>query len=186
MARPNATGRNDGRVFSRAGSLVNAFRATAVRGGGMNRLFQELMDDPILTHELNEAAKAVRQRAQLTLTGSARSGRVYSGTDFKGNKYRNHRASAPGEPPASLTGYLAKSLRLKRATKRQTRKVAKVSVRAPHAHLLEFGTVNMAPRPFLGPALNQARAATFTRLKGAALRSVRAAARKAKSQEFIQ
>ncbi len=169
--------------------------ASVLRGGGMNRFFKELMDDPSLRFELNEAAKAVKQKAQLLLTGYARSGRIYqkreaygiaSGSRAEGKWIAGsrHQASAPGEPPAELTGSLAKMIGLKRATKSQRRMVAKVSARAPHAHLLEWGTVKMLPRPFMGPAMNAARRANFQRLKAGALRSVRAAARAARAGDF--
>lgn len=61
---------------------------------------------------------------------------------------RQHTASAPGSPPARFTGNLLKSMK-GRASRRGYALV--VSAVAPHAHLLELGTVRAAARPFFAP-----------------------------------
>lgn len=63
-----------------------------------------------------------------------------------------HRASAPGEPPATDKGELVRSL---------TFDVGDMQVEvgaesgAPYAEYLEFGTQYMDERPFLGPAVGK-------------------------------
>lgn len=156
------------------------FVGSVLRGGGTQRFMQEMLADPELTDALNQAAGTVKQRAQILLRSGGRSGALYQVTR---GVYR--KASAPGEAPASFTGNLYKGVRVKRASKRQLRKVAKVIGGAPHSHLLEWGTLNMLPRPFMGPAMRASKAGNFIRLKGAALRSVKNAARAAKAQDVV-
>jgi HK97 gp10 family phage protein len=52
------------------------------------------------------------------------------------------------------TGALKKSLRIVSAKPRGSTVGAQVRSLAPHAHLVEFGTVKMAAQPFLRPALD--------------------------------
>jgi phage gpG-like protein len=65
-----------------------------------------------------------------------------------GKLYGSHRASAPGQPPAVLTGDLRASITHKvvRAGMFLTAMVGSNKYTAP---LLEFGTSKMAPRPFM-------------------------------------
>ncbi|MBL4838431.1 MAG: hypothetical protein JKY34_12725 [Kordiimonadaceae bacterium] len=67
---------------------------------------------------------------------------------------RQHTASAPGDAPNSDTGDLASSIFLKvdRANLSAT-----IGSRLEQAPALEFGTKNMAARPFLRPAANYVR-----------------------------
>jgi HK97 gp10 family phage protein len=61
-----------------------------------------------------------------------------------------HRASAPGQAPASDTGKLVGSIR----TKYYIRKLqGLVNCSVKYGGWLEFGTVRMAERPFMRPAL---------------------------------
>ncbi len=61
-----------------------------------------------------------------------------------------HQASAPGEAPASDTGYLVnnRSINIDTASIRAT-----LSFHAAYAVFLEYGTDRMEPRPFARPAL---------------------------------
>jgi HK97 gp10 family phage protein len=59
------------------------------------------------------------------------------------------RASAPGEPPASQSGKLLRSIQI--VTSRITGVLVRIS--APHARWLERGTKKMEPRPFIRPAI---------------------------------
>lgn len=81
----------------------------------------------------------------------AKSGRYYAipgvKSSRKGGGGRRHRASAPGQAPARLTGALAGSVGVKRSFMS-----AIVYVSTKYAAHLEYGTVNMAARPFLRPA----------------------------------
>jgi HK97 gp10 family phage protein len=69
-----------------------------------------------------------------------------------------NRPSAPGEPPGRVTSMLFRSI-YGRSSKRGYAMVAGTT--APHAHLLEIGTPNMAARPLMPMALaNQRDAVT--------------------------
>lgn len=63
---------------------------------------------------------------------------------------RTHQASAPGQPPANDTGFLANNIK---AEVNQTEPMT-VELRslAPYSVHLEYGTTKMAARPFLRPA----------------------------------
>lgn len=74
--------------------------------------------------------------------------------------YGRHRASAPGQPPARDTGALANSIAFKYngiggrlLAGGPSGIVYSSSEYAPH---LEYGTVHMAPRPFMRPAAKRA------------------------------
>jgi HK97 gp10 family phage protein len=71
-----------------------------------------------------------------------------------GRRYRRrgviHQASAPGEAPASDTGRLVQSIRVKHEPGSK-RAIVVASTR--YAVDLEFGTRHMAARPFLRPAV---------------------------------
>jgi HK97 gp10 family phage protein len=82
-------------------------------------------------------------------------------------KRRNitHKASAPGEPPATDTGFLVSQIFAKVDVNKLG---AQVESRAPYSKFLEFGTVNMEARPFLMPAFEQSKPrikAIFAKLK---------------------
>lgn len=80
------------------------------------------------------------------------SGRIYT----RYNPIRMHQASAPGEPPMSDTGRLARRIRVvKSGNKRKPR--ASVGTELPYGQMLEFGTTRMAARPWLLPAFRTAR-----------------------------
>jgi len=64
-----------------------------------------------------------------------------------GRRYGDHRASAPGEKPARDMGTLVGSVGVQSKFNH-----AIVYASAAHAPHLEYGTRNMAPRPFLRPA----------------------------------
>ena len=65
----------------------------------------------------------------------------------------SHTASAPGETPANDTGRLVNSIHTDRSDDGQT---VTVSVDAAYGAPLEFGSVHMAARPFMLPALRKA------------------------------
>lgn len=66
--------------------------------------------------------------------------------------YGGHQASAPGEMPAIDTGALVNSIQtLVRGTE------GAVYTNQEYAPHLEYGTVNMAARPFMTPAAERAR-----------------------------
>lgn len=65
---------------------------------------------------------------------------------------RTHQASAPGQPPQTDTGRLASSISV-----RITGYEAVIFSRTRYAEYLEFGTRDMAARPFFNPAVERNR-----------------------------
>lgn len=74
-----------------------------------------------------------------------------------GRWYGNHRASAPGEPPAIDQGLLANTIGVSSVPGVDNDLAAMVVANADYAPHLEFGTSRMAPRPFFRPAFERAR-----------------------------
>lgn len=66
---------------------------------------------------------------------------------------RGHQASAPGEAPAIDDGTLAGSVQAYMETDTK----GGIGVSAEHGPHLEYGTSNMAPRPFMVPAAESVR-----------------------------
>lgn len=97
------------------------------------------------------AALVVETTAKDLVRSGQKTGRIYE----KYNPRRTHRASAPGEPPATVQGRLLDQI---------THVLdadgfgANVESRAAYSRPLEFGTVNMGARPFLHPALEKNKA----------------------------
>lgn len=101
-----------------------------------------------------EAGRAVEATAQKVRTDAIRaiqrgqkSGRIYRrGGDM--NLSTTHRASAPGQAPATDTGALVRSINAR------GRSVSwEVFSPLSYSYWLEYGTLHMAARPFLHPAL---------------------------------
>lgn len=80
-----------------------------------------------------------------------RGGKIYSNYST-GGRTTPHKASAPGDPPASDTGSLLGSI----SHKMEVGDTVYATVGSPlkYAIWLELGTRYMAPRPFLRPALD--------------------------------
>lgn len=90
-----------------------------------------------------EAVNAVRNQTLETLTGP-RSGRTYYVPDTK----RTYTASAPGQPPAIATSDLFKSIETSVGSEDRT-VIGHVGTDKIQGKMTEFGTRNMAPRPWL-------------------------------------
>jgi HK97 gp10 family phage protein len=99
--------------------------------------------------QLNKAIAAsglvVQNEARRLVLQGPKTGRVYTrrGTI-------KHQASAPGEPPASDTGTLVRSIITSHDTKKFT---LYVRAKVKYAMFLEQGTKRMKARPFLSVAL---------------------------------
>lgn len=91
----------------------------------------------------------------------AKSGRIYKLTQ---PTRRVHRASAPGEAPAVDFGTLSQSIQAMMINT-YTWNVGTV---LPYGRYLEYGTMRIAPRPWLAPAI-EANRDNFNRLLSAAL-----------------
>ena len=148
---------------------------TAVRLTGTRELKEALTRlgvnaDKELSDAVKMTAQGIRSNAIKSILRGTKSGTVYEKT----NPRRTHRASAPGEAPASDTGRLAGSIRADIAGKE-----ASVSANTVYAEFLEreFGTSKMEARPFMVPALEAERPAWERRLKQAVEKATRRAAR---------
>jgi len=65
-----------------------------------------------------------------------------------------HQASAPGQPPAVLTGDLLKGFFVRAAFGyREKVATAYIGNHVPYAIYLEYGTYKMAPRPYVSPII---------------------------------
>jgi HK97 gp10 family phage protein len=108
-------------------------------------------------------AFAIEADVKAAIQTGAKTGRVYTRRG-KGKRRRliTHQASAPGEAPATDTGFLVNSI----STKLEPEKMrAIVRVGAEYAVFLEYGTVRMAARPFFTPVVEAQKSAFAKRLK---------------------
>ena len=94
-----------------------------------------------------EAVNELRNETLITLSGN-RSGRTYKvpGTQ------RTYTASSPGQPPAQATSGLRQSIKGSIVSG-----VGRVSTSLEYGVMLQYGTKNMAPRPWLSVAADKAR-----------------------------
>ena len=88
------------------------------------------------------AGNLVRNTAITSIQSGAKSGVMYG----------KHQASAPGQAPATDTGFLQSNIVL---NINASGLVANVESRASYSKFLEFGTVKMKARPFMFPALEE-------------------------------
>lgn len=103
--------------------------------------------------------KELTKEAKRSIIEGPKTGRLYR---IKGRK-RRHRASAPGEPPATLSGDLQKSVDfLVQGWSQMT--FGAGSQEIDYAKFLELGTVGgkIAPRPYLIRAIEQKEKQTRT------------------------
>lgn len=99
---------------------------------------------------VEKTAINVQREAVRSIQRGPKTGRVYT----RGGT--THRASAPGQPPATDTGALASSVQ--RVTSDDGMQAA-VGTGLDYGAHLEFGTKDIEPRPWLYPALEKNRAA---------------------------
>lgn len=97
-----------------------------------------------LASSIVRGTEGVREEAISLILDTPKTGRIYRRRSIE------HRASAPGEPPASDTGRLVNSIRTDYdfGSLRGT-----VEASTDYAAYLEFGTSRMAARPYMRPAL---------------------------------
>ena len=103
--------------------------------------------DEHLQKPLEEAimvgGQLIRGEAIKSIQTGAKSGILYE----KYNPRRSHRASAPGQSPASDTGNLVSKIIVK-----NNKDTVRVQSNANYSKFLEFGTSKMLARPFMFPA----------------------------------
>ena len=115
--------------------------------GQLRKLNTQL--EPDFREIIKGGAQKIRGEAIKSIQSGSKSGIVYE----KYNPRRSHRASAPGEAPASDTGNLVSKIMVKQLTKD---KVA-VESNADYSAYLEYGTSRMQPRPFMLPAFEKSK-----------------------------
>jgi len=97
-------------------------------------------------------------RGTIMVQNTAKKSILAGGTGRTYEKYeprRTHTASAPNQPPASDTGFLASNITMDVDVKANGTVVGQIISSAPYSKHLEFGTVNMTERPFMQPALEK-------------------------------
>ena len=95
--------------------------------------------------EIRKGAAGVQGDIVRSIQNSPPTGKTYR----RGNI--THTASSAGNPPRTDTGRLVQSVRVEPRSDG-----ADIVVATEYAVHLEYGTRNMAPRPFLGPAAERA------------------------------
>lgn len=107
----------------------------------------------------NFVVRSTSARAKDSIRSGAKTGRIYA----RKNPDRVVQASAPGEAPADDTGNLADSITFQLFN--TSGLVGYVGTNLFYGYDLEFGTANIAPRPFLYPAFREAIVAADGMLK---------------------
>ena len=90
----------------------------------------------------------IRGEAVRSIQQGSKSGKTYK----RYNPTRTHKASAPGEAPASDTGFLVSNIRVK-----DQKDLVQVRSEASYSKFLEYGTSKMLARPFLFPAMEKSK-----------------------------
>ena len=115
---------------------------------------------PELRQVIQGGAQLIRGEAVKSIQSGPKSGKVYQ----RYNPTRTHKASAPGEAPASDTGNLVNKIIVK-----NSKDQVQVQSNAHYSKFLEYGTSKMQARPFLFPAYKMSQGkivmATFNRVK---------------------
>lgn len=110
-----------------------------------NNIDALLIDNVLLL--LGKAATEFEIEIKNEIETGAKTGITYQ----RGNI--SHTASAPGQAPASDSGKLVGSIRYKKKSATEH----EVSINSEYALALEVGTSRMAARPFITPALQNAK-----------------------------
>lgn len=97
---------------------------------------------------LKGGAQLIRGEAIKSIQSGSKTGRTYK----RYNPTRTHRASAPGEAPASDTGNLVSNIMVE-----DKGDSIEVQSNAEYSKFLEYGTSKMEARPFLFPAYEMSR-----------------------------
>ena len=124
---------------------------------------------------VDRARLAVETTAKKLIAKGPKSGILYHRpqTKVKRNLSEWHRASAPGQPPATDTGILINSIESKREGM-----TAWVWTEKEYGKWLEFGTRDIAPRPWLGPAVDKNKERFPKELGAAVIQSIDEAVKK--------
>ena len=96
---------------------------------------------------VDATALSINRDVKDLMNRGTKTGRLYRRRNIE------HRASAPGQAPATDTGFLLSSIYYERNTPLS----ATVGSRLAYAYYLEFGTLRIAPRPAWLPATEKNR-----------------------------
>jgi len=125
----------------------------------LNRL-QKDMEVPF-QEIVKGGGQLIRGEAIKSIQTGSKSGVMYQ----MYNPRREHRASAPGESPASDTGNLVSKI----IVKQKSKDITSVESNADYSAYLEYGTSKMEARPFMLPAFEKSKKpiinAVFKRVK---------------------
>jgi len=113
-----------------------------------NKKLQATLDDNKVKEYVTRGTMMVQNTAKQSILAGG-TGKTYQ----KYEPRRTHTASAPNQPPASDTGFLASQITMDVDVKPNGTVVGQIISAAPYSKHLEFGTVNMTERPFMQPAL---------------------------------
>lgn len=120
--------------------------------------------DKAIAPVLESIAQTIRNNAVTSIQAGA-SGAPYTRYSPK----RSGRASAPGQPPHTDTGNLVSHIQVKTTSARSV-EVGIIGNRAPYGKWLEYGTSNIAPRPWLRPAYKKAKPIIAAKIKDAGIK----------------
>jgi len=123
-------------------------RVTRANPGGVKSIEQAYLKG--VKRAIALGAVAVRNTAVNSIQNSPRGGGEYT----RYNPRRVGRASGPGEPPATDTGFLVSNIAHKIDSDGLG---ADIESNADYSGALEFGTSRMEARPYLQPALEENR-----------------------------
>ena len=104
------------------------------------------------------AVNEVRNQALLGIQRTPKTGKTYK------RKNKTHTASSAGNPPAIDGGTLVNSIKYEYDMAKDIFR-GEVSASTAYAADLEFGTVKMAARPFMQPALEKSRTKILNKAK---------------------
>lgn len=105
----------------------------------------------IMEQKVLELLEKTALEAETTMKDSITQGSK-SGVIYRRNN-KEHRASAPGQAPANDTGKLASGINYNRVSDREH----EIKITTEYALALEVGTSRIAPRPFIMPAIQEAK-----------------------------
>ena len=117
---------------------------------GFNKKLNKRLSDNKVKEYVTRGTMMVQNTAKQSILAGG-TGRTYE----KYEPRRTHTASAPNQPPASDTGFLASNITMDVDVKANGTVVGQIISSAPYSKHLEFGTVNMTERPFMQPALEK-------------------------------
>ena len=120
--------------------------------GFNNKLKKRLGQDALrqVRSNVTRGTVIVRNYALENIQRGAKSGVTYELYDPR----RTHTSSAPGQFPATDTGFLASQISTNVKTQGK-QVIGQIISSAPYSKHLEFGTTKMAARPFMQPSLEK-------------------------------